>query len=306
MYSYQLSCFYTHTHVLHISKWWKIFFFGCLMWCSLGCDTQQHTTQSAASTFTLPTLQDGRLVFKSKEDFATISRLVVEGKLDFANSLPQRYMPLKKAFDTENPSELVKGLYKLPTSDYMQSFLNEKGEVQIGSSIFKITKDKVYEVSATNASVLDAPEAHLIGKTSAFLSVKEVNVTTSAMAGCPVGDEKFKRLLGYSYAGNYGVYAEVGVKTRYEQKDRKVLWWKEWDVSPTNVGHSYSGIMTVSHPIWGTFTHQVSGNYSSSTGELNTLIWSDSYFNPLQPGFVQGAFSATVQHSGNIFSCTSN
>jgi hypothetical protein len=292
--------FHTHTHTLHVYNLCKVALVCLITLINTGCDSNKDTAVQVKVSSVHPTLQNGRLAFKTKEDFATFGKDILDQKADLQKSLPTGYIPLIEAFDTDTPSEQLKSLYEMPMSNFMKTFLNGEGEVQIGNSIFKITKGKVYEVAVQNASALEHPETLVASKTSAFISIRDVKVITSVLGSCPGGDGTFTRLIGYSYNGAYGFYAEMGIKTRYEQKDRKVLWWKEWDVSPTNVSQSYSGSYKLPDGIFGWITVPVSGSVSNTSGDLNNIIWNDYVGTTSQEIYV------SVNHSGHGYTCNSN
>lgn len=141
-----------------------------------------------------------------------------------------------------------------PVGDAFLSALNNRGEVQIGGSVYKVTRDNVYEVSARDVGVLNekvptlsspAPtdgDARIrINKVETTLpreSGEQVATSLAATAGprfhhlpgvggnCYVyaGD---KRMHGKSYISNFFFYAEAGVTTEWERK-KKFLWWTTW------------------------------------------------------------------------------
>jgi hypothetical protein len=140
-----------------------------------------------------------------------------------------------------------------PVGDAFLSVLNHRGEVQIGGSVYKVTRDYVYEVSARDVAVLNEKVPTLsspaptdgdprirINKVETTLPRESgEQVATSLGATGPrfhhlpgVGGNCYvyagdKRMHGKSYISNFFFYAEAGVTTEWERK-KKFLWWTTW------------------------------------------------------------------------------
>lgn len=267
----------------------------------IGCDSQQEATKTSALNYTLPTLQGGRLVFKSKEDFKTFGTLFHQNKLDLAKSLPSDYLSLKAAYKQEDVSEKTLELYAIPMGEFMRTFLNKDGEVQIDQSVFKVTPDKVYEVDLQRIAVLKNPDNEILSKRSAFLSVNKFYRVQGNVGECKrelLSSSPPKRTIGFGYSNWVGFYAEVGVSTEYQQKDRRYLFSTIWDEAPLPVSVNFSGTITHDHALYGYKAHPYAG-YVNGVGHVNVNIYSDYLVTSPIP------MNITALHIGGALSCTS-
>jgi hypothetical protein len=142
-----------------------------------------------------------------------------------------------------------------PVSDAFLSVLNSRGEVEVGRSVFKVTRDYVYEVSPDYVAKLDekvptlsseapvdgdpAITVHKVESTLRDESDGEVVKSAGPVDGpvfnhqpgvggdCYVYGGSSYRMHGKSYISNFFFYAEAGVSTEWERK-KKFLWWSYW------------------------------------------------------------------------------
>jgi hypothetical protein len=159
-----------------------------------------------------------------------------------------------------------------PVGDAFLSALNNRGEVQIGRSVFKLTHHNVFEVAPENLAVLnekvptlssEAPAdgdpritAHKVESTS-FGESSEVAASVASRGGpsfhhvpgvgghCYVYGGSDYRMHGKSYISNFFIYAEAGVTTEWERK-KKFLWWTTWSNTwqSGTLSHTYNSALT--------------------------------------------------------------
>lgn len=185
-------------------------------------------------------------------------------------------------------------------TDAFLSILNEDGEVQIGSDVWKVTRDLVYRVAASDAGALatavptlstTADGSTASRGTGAVIESQPVETTYSnpqdveTAAGslspsyaAPVGSlgttaastasptchvyapNTRYRMEGVSFISNYWFYSEAGVKTRWQYK--KSTWF---GLSSKWVNQSQSG--RLSHSVSATtWTSDPVGGHTSPVG----------------------------------------
>jgi hypothetical protein len=141
-------------------------------------------------------------------------------------------------------------------ADGILSVLNVRGEIQIGDSVYKLTRDNAYAVHVSNLAVLRQAVPTLSSPAPAYdprivQAPVETTVTSEpeeevaysrAGLGGPSLSIGFvtdncrwqsgnRRMHGKSYITNALFYSEAGVKTDWERK--KLLWWSNtWQSEP--------------------------------------------------------------------------
>lgn len=183
-----------------------------------------------------------------------------------------------------------------PVSDAFLSLLNSRGEVQIGGSVFKVTRDYVYEVAADYASVLNekvptlsspppadgdpAITAHPVETTETEVIEEPATSRLPASRGASfnvghVTSGSF-RLRGSSYVTNAWFYSEMGVTTTWQR--RKSFWFISYWANtwqPGTLSHSYNATYKVTWYPANTFP--AIGTQSSLPGGTDrlhkTLMW---------------------------------
>ncbi|CAA9355771.1 MAG: hypothetical protein AVDCRST_MAG68-4414 [uncultured Gemmatimonadetes bacterium] len=154
-----------------------------------------------------------------------------------------------------------------PVGDAFLSALNHRGEIQVGGSLFKVTRDYVYEIDPADLALLNekvptlsspAPtdgdpriQIHVVetslqrestAAAAASLAPSSASLSRDHVAGvsgnCYVyaGD---RRMHGKSYITNTFFYAEAGVATEWERR-KKFLWWTYWSNTWQSGTLSYS------------------------------------------------------------------
>jgi hypothetical protein len=181
-----------------------------------------------------------------------------------------------------------------PLSDAFLSLLNSRGEVQIGESVFKVTRDHVYEVAADYASVLSekvptlsspppadgdpAITAHEVETTETEVIEEPAPSRLPATGGASLNVEYVTsgnvRLRAISYVTNAWFYSEMGVNTTWQRRKSFlfVSWWANtWQ--PGTLSHSYNATYRVT--LFPSNTYSVSGTQSvTGTGQIHkTLMW---------------------------------
>lgn len=153
--------------------------------------------------------------------------------------------------------------------DAFLSVLNNRGEVQIGQSLYKVTRDHVYEIDPADLALLNekvptlsspaptdgdpririhAVETTLPRESGEMVATSAAPASESASfdhvasvsGNCYVyaGD---RRMHGKSYITNVWFYSEAGVTTEWERK-KKILWWTTWSNTwqSGTLSHSYT------------------------------------------------------------------
>lgn len=150
--------------------------------------------------------------------------------------------------------------------DAFLSALNNRGEIQVGGSLFKVTRNYVHEIDPADLALLNekvptlsspAPtdgdpriQIHLVEtslhhestEASTRLARSSASLSRDDVAGvtgdCYVyaGD---RRMHGKSYITNAFFYAEAGVATEWERR-KKFLWWTVWSNTWQSGTLSYS------------------------------------------------------------------
>ncbi|HSU13315.1 MAG TPA: hypothetical protein VLK66_04400 [Longimicrobium sp.] len=159
-------------------------------------------------------------------------------------------------------------------SDAFLSILNEKGEVQVGDSIYKVTRDNAYVVAPENLALLSqlvptlsspAPAADpriVVNPVETSVSDEEpllVRTADGASDGSSIRilkdacvelfDGGTKRMKGTSYITNLGIYGEAGVRTQWERK-KFFGWSNTWQDGMLAYDHSASLRRASGTPIW--------------------------------------------------------
>lgn len=276
-----------------------------------GCDRnpiEPKDPPPTTSTFNLdPALQpevvDGRLVFRDTEhaeaymkqiaDAETAELVKAEGALQGFTSLRAYLDPdqwteetAKGHEDSDAPTgNEAAALEKdsvvrsdFPVSDALLSTLNQRGEVQFGKTVFKLTRDNVYEVAAEDVALLDqvptlsspAPEQADPRMTVRKVETTEIreDIRASAMAaptstgpraslanmmlgGCYVyAPSGRSRMHGITSITNIWFYSEARVTTEWQNR-HSFLWWSWWS-------NAWQG-GTLAHEYWGSLYYGLWG-----------------------------------------------
>jgi hypothetical protein len=181
--------------------------------------------------------------------------------------------------------------------DALLSVLNERGEVQIGGRIFKVTRDTVYEVAPEDLALLNEKVPTLSSPAPAVadarIGVHPVETTETEVIEGPAtsrlpavrGGPRFNvnyvpsgsyRLLGNSYVTNLWFYSEAGVLTAWQRRKHILFfyyWANTWQ--PGTLSHTYN--VTFQVGLNPSINYPVSGTQTSLPGGIpmiqRTLMW---------------------------------
>lgn len=192
-----------------------------------------------------------------------------------------------------------------PVGDAILSLMNSRGEIQIGDSVYKVTRDNVFAVHVADVAVLQQKVPTLSSPPPADgdsrISVAAVETTvppeSQALASrtplsrgpafhhvpgvggvCHVNAGSSNRMRGKSYKTFWLFYTEAGVTTEWERK-KKFLWTSYWANTYQSGTLSYSFTSTLtqgqiglpgSNPVG-----PASGSFSATgTSKIHrTLAW---------------------------------
>ena len=148
-----------------------------------------------------------------------------------------------------------------PVGDGILSLLNARGEIQVGDSVYKLTRDNAYAVHVTDLAVLREKVPTLSSPAPADgdprIVTQPVETTDTPVADEPVESSLLVagaasiavktsnctwrsgnyRMHGKSYITNALFYSEAGVKTEWERRKLLVLWFNTWQAG--TLGYSY-------------------------------------------------------------------
>jgi hypothetical protein len=151
-------------------------------------------------------------------------------------------------------------------SDAFLSLVNQRGELQIADSVYKLTRDNVYAVAPENVELLNRLVPTLSSPAPAEkderISVTPLETTRetegdartsrltaperpsfynmSSTASCMVGNSS-ERMHGKAYITNALVYSEAGVKTDWEKK-KWLGWSNTWTGNTLYVSYNTNNL----------------------------------------------------------------
>lgn len=289
----------------------------------------------AVSTFDLdPSLQpavvDGRLAFRDTDhaeaymkqiaDAGTAELVKAEGQLQGFTSLRAYLDPdqwteetTKGHEDSDQPTgNEAAALQKdsvvrsdFPVSDALLSTLNQRGEVQFGTTVFKLTRDNVYEVASADVAALgQVPtlSSPAPGQPDPRMTVRKVESTeilepirTSAapsrIGGAPrasrastmLGDCNvyapggWHRMHGRTSITNIWFYSEARVTTEWQNR-HNFLWWSWWSNGwqSGTLAHDYWGNLYYGlwgGPLFGPVPVSGSQSWTGTSGITRNVMW---------------------------------
>ena len=276
-----------------------------------GCDNalEPETRNGDRTVFSIdpelqPAVMDGRLAFRDTDQAEGYLKAISEASTEEmanAESVHAGFQSLRAYLDAAEWSEetarsgtdsegptgneavaLEKdGVVRsdFPVSDVILSALNHRGEIQFGKTVFKVTRDHVYEVSLENVALLEqvptlsspapleADERMTVREVEttevrespsasrAFGEGPRLSLSSSMLGGCyvyaPSGNG---RMHGKTSITNLWFYAEARVSTSWERKKKHTfLWWswtywaEQWQSG--TLRHEYSG--NLYYGMWG-------------------------------------------------------
>lgn len=239
--------------------------------CDQGILPSDEDTSSLSDTSTEFSVSnvDGRLVFADIEAFANFMDSFIEsgsmsleglGIIRNFTSLYASTVKLEEVHyeETDGDHPGMGGDFEIVEDPFFASVLNEFGEIQIGSSVFKYTRNYVYETSESNIeslariSMRNSDQTAFYGKYDgtkgveiheikrASLHATELTGKAMVTAGCTsdFNKETKRRLGGASWITGWHYYHSAGAKSR---SSRKAGWrWRNNTIDTIAVSSEYN------------------------------------------------------------------
>jgi hypothetical protein len=200
-----------------------------------------------------------------------------------------------------------------PVGDGILSLLNARGEIQVGDSVYKLTRDNAYVVHVNDLAVLREkvptlsspapaePDPRIVVQpveTTDTPSEEEPAALRSAAPGLAsslgvhtsncywrVGNY---RMHGKSYITNALFYSEAGVRTEWERRKLFVFWSNTWQAAPLEAAFSTAGLR-----LGNNYVYPTSGSGFAPDGpEAHKLITS-GWFKQIR-GTIYGTHTSSV------------
>ncbi|MDE2826799.1 MAG: hypothetical protein OXL40_05745 [Bacteroidota bacterium] len=277
-------------------------------------DEENSTLSQGGSEFSVSYV-DGRLVFADMEAFANFMDSLIHSEytstkeLGITDDFMSLYASTSKLEeeDYENSDAgytATVGDFEIVEDPFFASVLNEFGEIQIGTSVFKYTRSYVYETSESNIELLDnfpsrnSDQTAFYGKHDDVQGVKiheikRVHHHAADLAGKVMARgtrnrhfENKRRLLGDSWITDFHVYQSAGARSRSQRK--KWIKWVSNTIEEVNLSAEYT--------LWTRFTSSpVSGTRvreGRNVSEVSVVLFWD--YGPSI--FLSGTI--TTRHSG--------
>lgn len=258
-----------------------------------GCDQgivqidEDNSTLSQGGTEFSVSYVDGRLVFADMEAFANfMDSLIKSGntstkELGVTDDFMSLYASTRKLEeeDYENAdagyTETV-GDFEIVEDPFFASVLNEFGEIQIGTSVFKYTRSYVYEALESDIEVLKRFPIRNSDQTAFFgryndvrgvkaHEIKRVHHDAAELAGkvmaegtCESDFVRNRRLDGVSWITDFRVYQSAGARSRSRRKK-----WIKW------VNNSIEEVkLSATYTLWSSI---------HTSGTSGTVVREDTY-----------------------------
>ena len=217
--------------------------------CDQGILPSEEDTSSLSDTSTEFSVSnvDGRLVFADMEAFANFMDSFIESGsmslegLGIIGNFTSLYVSTVKLeedhyeeADGDHPG--MGGDFEIVEDPFFASVLNEFGEIQIGTSVFKYTRNYVYETSESNIeslariSMRNSDQTTFHGKYDDTEAIKvheikragnnatELAGKVMARGGCTSDFIRNRRIGGESWITSYYTYHSAGARTRSSRK----------------------------------------------------------------------------------------
>ncbi len=225
-------------------------------------------TSPTASIEPPVTVVDGRLVFSDMEAFSQLmDDLILSGRPEIGEiGLTDKFASLRSSTaelqmrngqESGNAEYLSDIDYEIVEDPYFAEVLNEHGEIQIGSDVFKVTRNYVYQTSVSNIgllskiSVRNADQSPFLDKNNNIGSistheiergvsdtVSEGTNKTSATINCTSDFQTGGRIHGSSWMTSYWFYSSAGVRTKAQRK--RLFWWISTTVNELSFETTYT------------------------------------------------------------------
>lgn len=200
----------------------------------IGCDSEEATKSISSMNVEVPKVENGRLVFKSKQqildlaryiNLSTNSKQVMSSDTKFVLDLPYNhntkdFKSLLSIIKDKQENGEYHELYEMPMSSFNASILNDKGEIQVADSIYFVKKGTVKVVPVKNLNNLSKSD-----NSNSYMILKQLSGYSSCTSSYGYGRY---RVRGNSFINFYGYLAEAGIKTTWEEK--YIFGWRgSWD-----------------------------------------------------------------------------
>lgn len=206
-----------------------------------------------------------------------------------------------------------------PVGDGILSLLNARGEIQVGDSVYKLTRDNAYAVHVNDLALLREkvptlsspapaePDSRIIVQavetTDSPVDEEPASLrsTDSGMASslgvhtsnCHWQSGRY-RMHGKSYITNALFYSEAGVRTEWERRKLFVFWSNTWQAGTLEYAYSTANLRLGTQYVFPT-----SGNgYQTGTSEVHKVITS-GWFKQIR-GTIYGT------HTSSLGQCYTN
>lgn len=276
-----------------------------------GCDstgviTEPISPQSKENTvphgIIPPSVIDNRIVFDDADEFRVFMASIINRKDSYLDSVQAAINFVSLRSDTERLAEdLGKEVNEIEVVEdpFFATVLNPEGEFQVGDTVYKITRNYVYQVLETNADYLssiplrDHDSAVLTQKTSNEPSVQVFEVertrielaNKSSSSSSDRRDEcasKFngrRRIKGQAWINHWHVFSSATSEIESQRK----AWFRWWRTSINwvrlDMDYNLEQVVTT-EAAWGRFTFVMGitkGSYTktkySASEVRKTLDW---------------------------------
>ncbi|HSU12468.1 hypothetical protein [Longimicrobium sp.] len=181
-------------------------------------------------------------------------------------------------------------------ADGILSLLNSRGEIQVGDTVYKVTRDNAYAVNVRDLAVLREKVPTLSSPAPADgdprIVVEPIKTTempggdkpAASRSGDPAGMASIgaatssclwqsgsNRMHGKTYITSFWFYSEAGIRTDWEHR-HSFLWWSWWsnEWQPGTLGYYYSlGGLTIGS----SYVYPTSGSFvQSGTASVGKVI----------------------------------
>lgn len=204
-----------------------------LLFAFTGCDSEEATGSISSIKLEVPQVENGRLVFKSKQQIldlarhinsSTTSKQAMPSDTKFVLDLPYNhnikgFKSLLSTIKGKQENGEYHELSEMSMSSFNASILNDKGEIQVADSVYFVKKGAVEVVPVKSLNSLNKT-----GNSNSYTIAKQVSGTGS----CFTTYSGRYRVRGNSFINFYGYLAEAGIKTTWEEK--YIFGWRgSWD-----------------------------------------------------------------------------
>lgn len=265
---------------------------------------------------TTVTLVEGRLVFQDVTSFSIFMEDIITsesgvhermGITDNFVSLYTSTLNLQDELEFQNHYDFLD--IEVVEDPFFAQALNEHGEIQIEETVYKITRNYVYQTKASdiksikNIDLRNADQTAFLGSYSGIegVSVHEIKrfdfgselkstAKTMATRTCTREFQSRRRIQGISWITDFTLYISAGVRTRAQRKS----WfrWRSATVEQVSVTASYSLTNSFSRYTGGPTTGVAEDTDRGTASDAVKILMYDT--GPV--GFIRGTISAS--HSG--------